>query len=581
MSEEQVAYDALPVPSKDMARQMQIVDGRISVNTLQEAYYLCKILARSGMVPKDKNGPDGAEKCLAAYLYGSNIGLDIMTSIQSVAVVGNVPAVWGDAMLALVRNSKSLERWVEMEYQFDKEAVACICLAKRKDIGQDIDVVKLRSDRMEWADILELAILSGWYGNIYSDYDITDAGLESKDTYQKHRRRMRKMRARAFTLRDGWPDILKGIHAREEMDPDQKEPIPVGSGTVDLAAQLTAAPQVVKAIPFTQGPVLPKKETTPPPAPPESPKVEEPAAPSTDLVTEAVPKAPVIQGLEDRKNIKDQAKVVDCPVCKGIGGDKETGYCRHCGGSGKMAAEKAHLMTNAESEDYHPAAVVDAGSPPWEDSGDDPPPAGEQPPEAPADPPADQEKKDPTVDQEQDKISELENKIKAFIRNDAGIETDKDKKYWHDKVIFCLLGQCRKANAAVKPGYPLNVSLEDVYAEFLKSPAESFERIKASFAEHVSESVGSKGHRSSTMRRAKAQDTLPLGKDQSDPKKAELDALRKELEELKTKYPGYVMQCQHSAQMAIGVIPSTIDGCNFLIKQVKAMLAERPPKNGK
>jgi hypothetical protein len=66
MSEEQVAYDALPVPSKDMARQMQIVDGRISVNTLQEAYYLCKILARSGMVPKDKNGPDGAEKCLAA-----------------------------------------------------------------------------------------------------------------------------------------------------------------------------------------------------------------------------------------------------------------------------------------------------------------------------------------------------------------------------------------------------------------------------------------------------------------------------------------------------------------------------------
>jgi hypothetical protein len=123
----------------------------------------------------------------------------------------------------------------------------------------------------------------------------------------------------------------------------------------------------------------------------------------------------------------------------------------------------------------------------------------------------------------------------------------------------------------------LNVSLEDVYAEFLKSPAESFERIKASFAEQESESVGSKGHRSSTMRRAKAQDTLPLGKDQSDPKKAELDALRKELEELKTKYPGYVMQCQHSAQMAIGVIPSTIDGC----KQVKAMLAERPPKNGK
>ena len=396
----QTADDTLPVPAKDMSRQMQIIDGRIAVNTLFDAYYLCKILARSGMVPKDKSGPDGAEKCLAAYLYGSNVGLDIMTSIQSVAVVGNVPAVWGDAMLALVRNSKSLERWVEMEYQFDKEAVACICLAKRKDIGQDIDVVKLRSDRMEWADILELAILSGWYGNIYSDYDITDAGLSGKDIYQKHRRRMRKMRARAFTLRDGWPDILKGIHAREEMDPDQKEPIPVGSGTVDLATQLTAAPRIVKAIPFTQGPV------TPPPALPESPKAETAAPASIVTPAEEVTKAPVIQGLEDRKNIKDQAKIVDCPVCNGIGGDEETGYCRHCAGSGKMDADKARLMTNAETETTTPRPVVDAGS--EEPEGSPAPPAAEgKPPEAPAAPTAGQEEKEPAVD-ELDKITILE-----------------------------------------------------------------------------------------------------------------------------------------------------------------------------
>ena len=169
-------------------------------------------------------------------------------------------------------------------------------------------------------------------------------------------------------------------------------------------------------------------------------------------------------------------------------------------------------------------------------------------------------------------------RIKAFIYDEAGIETEKDKKYWNGKVISCLLSQCHKANAHVKKGDPLNVSLCDVYTEFLKSPMESFTRIKAT---PEAESTGSKANRAAATRRAKAQDTLPPGNDQTDPKKAELDALRKELEELKTKYPGYVMQCQHSAQMAIGVIPSTIDGCSFLIKQVKAMLVERPPKNGK
>ena len=567
------ADNDLPVLAKDMARQMQIVDGRIAVNTLQDAYFLCRVLARSGMVPKDKSGPDGAEKCLAAYLYGSNIGLDIMTSIQSVAVVGNVPAVWGDAMLALVRNSKSLERWVEMEYQADAEFMANICLAKRRDIGQDLDVLKLRADNTPWEQILELAILSGWYGNIYTDHDITDAGLEGKDIYQKHRRRMRKMRARAFTLRDGWPDVLKGIHAREEMDPDQKEPIPVGAGTVDLAAQLTAAPRVVKAIPFTQGPV------TPPPALPENPKAETAAPASIVTPAEEVTKAPVIQGLEDRKNIKDQAKIVDCPVCNGIGGDEETGYCRHCGGSGKMAAEKAHLMTNAESEDYHPGLVADASSMPWEEpvSAAPAPPGEADQPKEPQSPPAGEGKREPETDiKEVDKLSTLEAKIRDFVYDGAGIETDKDKKYWHGKVISSLLNQCHKANANVKKGDPLNVSLEDIYTEFLKSPMESFTRIKASSQE--SESVAPKRQRGTA--RAKEQASLPVGEDKADPKKTEYDLLRKELEELKTKYPGYVMQCQHSAQMAIGVIPSTITGCTFLIKQVKAMLAERPPKNG-
>ena len=49
------ADNDLPVLAKDMARQMQIVDGRIAVNTLQDAYFLCRVLARSVECPLQKD----------------------------------------------------------------------------------------------------------------------------------------------------------------------------------------------------------------------------------------------------------------------------------------------------------------------------------------------------------------------------------------------------------------------------------------------------------------------------------------------------------------------------------------------
>jgi hypothetical protein len=356
----------LPAVTADMARSMVITGGRIEVKTLQDAYYLCKVLTYADMVPKDKKG--SPEKCLAAYLYGQNVGLDLMTSIQSVAVIGNIPSVWGDAMIALVRDSGTLERFFEFEFPLEKAGAASICIAKRQNVGDALDLGKLRAAGRSWVELHEIALLAGWFSNIYTDADIEQANLSGKDTYKGHRRRMRKMRARAFTLRDGWPDVLKGIHSREEFEPEDPTPAGPGPGpggkpgpTISEIAAAKEQGVEIKATAYapqeerigTAGELRPAPTAYEvqagaaaaglPPA-----EAERAVHDNTHAITEDQhPHDPVaeekarklLQDLADRQAIRDNYKTKTCPDCAGAGGDKETGYCKTCVGSGVVKDE--------------------------------------------------------------------------------------------------------------------------------------------------------------------------------------------------------------------------------------------------
>lgn len=589
----------LPAVTKDIGRQLQIVDGRVQVSTLQDAYYLCKLLHHAGMVPKDKQGQGGAEKCLAAYLYGMNVGLDIMTSVQSVAVIGNMPSVWGDAMLALVKNSKTLERWIEVDFAplEDDEGMASICIAKRKDVGVELDIKKLREDQMAWPEIHELALLSGWFSNIYTDEDIATAGLGSKDTYARHGRRMRKMRARAFTLRDGWPDILKGIHAREEFDSDQ---VPGGGNSggngrekkdraEDLAARIKDRPVDIKPakVETAPSPAHAAAEQLPAEQPPAAPELSaEDKAAIEDLKAEQSrePVAKVFQDLKNREAIKNQAHVVDCPACKGSGGDEESGYCRYCGGSGKMDESQAYKLTHASTDDYLPADPAGAGEPPWHGAGDEADgqvvdaefPGDESPPEANADTSDPKAGRMPEGDPELNRIAELEKQVKAFIRDEAGLETDKARNYWTAKVLSYLLDQCQKANAGVKKGEPPVVGLGDVYARFLRTPAENFRYVKALFdggkpdAGSGRENLGTtKGQKGTGSKRGKAQNQNPLpglGKEPGNTSaEDELAKLKARTQELKAKDTDRLAKAAKALQMSTN--PLTAEGFRRLLAE--------------
>jgi len=187
---------------------IRIVDGQFCPESFKQAWYIAEVYAKSGMVPKAyTNNPAGI---LVATQLGAQLGMDTLTSLQNIASVNGMPTVWGDAQKALVMNSGSCEFFVEyFEGTFPKDDFRAICVAKRNGTGFKYDPDLSLDDLRK----------RGLFVNEYSVADAKKAGLWTKaGVWQTNPKRMLKMRARAFTLRDGWPDALKGLYSAEEME---------------------------------------------------------------------------------------------------------------------------------------------------------------------------------------------------------------------------------------------------------------------------------------------------------------------------------------------------------------------------
>lgn len=155
--------------------------------SLNEAMELANMLANSNLVPKSYQGKPG--DVLVACQWGSEIGLKPLQALQNIAVINNVPAVWGDALVALVRGSGLCE-YIDQEW--DPQTKTATCRVKRKGEPEQV--------------------------RTFSEEDARIAGHLNKDTYKKNLQRMCSIRARAFALRDVFADVLKGLKVAEEVE---------------------------------------------------------------------------------------------------------------------------------------------------------------------------------------------------------------------------------------------------------------------------------------------------------------------------------------------------------------------------
>jgi hypothetical protein len=170
----------------------------IIISSMEELWRFSVCVWRAGMVPK---GFKNIEAVVTAIQYGMELGIPPMSSLRCVAVINGMPKLWGDGLLGVCTRSpvfdhSSFKEWIEGE---GMDAVAC-CSVRRLPAGQVIT-------------------------RCFSMQDAKVAGLLAKDgPWQTYPMRMLQLRARAFALRDAFPDLLFGVQVAE-LDVEDEEQV--------------------------------------------------------------------------------------------------------------------------------------------------------------------------------------------------------------------------------------------------------------------------------------------------------------------------------------------------------------------
>ncbi len=166
----------------------------------QEAMQLAETLAASQLIPKNFQGKPN--DVFVAMMWSANLGVPVLQGIQGIAVINNKPSIYGDLGLAVCMNSGLMEGIKEEIIEGSKKAI-------------------LRGGR-ETPNLIARCTVrrKGNADPFVSEFSVQDAaraGLwEKQGPWTQYPKRMLQMRARAFALRNAFPDRLMGMSFAEE-----------------------------------------------------------------------------------------------------------------------------------------------------------------------------------------------------------------------------------------------------------------------------------------------------------------------------------------------------------------------------
>lgn len=149
---------------------------------VEQVFRLATAISKSGLAPSTMKDP---EKLVVAIMHGLEIGLPPMQAVQRIAVINGRPAIWGDALPALI-----LSKGFKLIEGVTDGVATCT-------------VVRPDGDRIT---------------RTFSEADAKKAGLLGKPgPWQQYPNRMLQMRARGYACRDGAADALSGLYVAEEL----------------------------------------------------------------------------------------------------------------------------------------------------------------------------------------------------------------------------------------------------------------------------------------------------------------------------------------------------------------------------
>lgn len=196
--------------------------GLPQADTLADVLRLADLLAKSSMVPEAYRGQP--QDVVVAVLWGAEVGLGPLQSLQSISVINGRPAVWGDGALALVRSHPA-------------------CAGVREGVEGEGD------DRHGWCEVVRRGEQPE--RRTFSVADAKRARLWGKPgPWTQYPQRMLQMRARGFALRDVFADALRGVITAEEAADIPEEPRLVPSATAEAPAPAVGPGALVSASSF-------------------------------------------------------------------------------------------------------------------------------------------------------------------------------------------------------------------------------------------------------------------------------------------------------------------------------------------
>jgi len=179
-------------------RSPRIREGLVVLETMKELTSMVRHYMRAGMVPRGLEGRSQQEtesRVAVAIEYGMALGFTSLQSMAQVCIVNNRPSLWGDALMSLCLKHPA---WAgqKVEYAGTGDARTCTYTCFRLVAGE----------RMP-------------YSVTFGAADAKRAGLWGKPgPWSLYPDRMMLARARAFALRDSFPDALQGAIGVEELE---------------------------------------------------------------------------------------------------------------------------------------------------------------------------------------------------------------------------------------------------------------------------------------------------------------------------------------------------------------------------
>jgi len=183
-------HELREIITKDKANRLN--DSLFSKELAPHYMQLAGQLSKTEMIPKNYRGKP--QDLFVAMALGYQIGLSVEQAIQAIALINGKPCLYGDDMLALCMNHPSFVDLIEKPIVSNtNQVIGYSCTVKRKNMA----------DHEEKFD-LNMAKKAGLLGK--------------QGPWTQYPERMMQMRARGFALRNRFPDALKGIKSREEVE---------------------------------------------------------------------------------------------------------------------------------------------------------------------------------------------------------------------------------------------------------------------------------------------------------------------------------------------------------------------------